>query len=983
MAQSGRRSSINVSYNYGGVPGTSAPEQFGSPSERQRYGWGDPSPLAGGQDLASQFRTQFQPNAGIFSPSFPLVPVEPELTRLWDYPVGYNYIYTPRSYEPVSFDELRALANTENLTRMAIETRKDQIERLDWEIRAINDEVTPLPAIERRIKEATQFWRHPDGDRPFGTWLREILEDMLVIDAPALELLKNRDGSLRGLDIVDGSTIKLLIDITGRRPVPPAPAFQQIIHGRPWRLFNTDELIYFPRNKRPGKIYGYCYDSETEILTRRGFVRFRDLTTGDVVATRNPQTKHFEWQRPTHIIDQPYSGPMYHLHSRSLDLLVTPQHRVLLDSMPAGANGGKKHTGRGVKAGEVFVTAEDLARGGHNPMNKIPMTSEWVGVEVAEKRFAMAPRVAKEVRWVNQFTSGISLKTGRAEKPLTISGDDYCALLGAYLAEGNLRSAGGIEINQRSESKGYGPYGALVARILGGPAQHNGKAFVLPRRGMTAHFESFGLAHEKFIPDEIKEAPQRQLRMFWDHFVLGDGCFETRPNRSGRGRAGEPGTRITTVSRRLADGLVEVAQKLGWHASVTHRRSAGQQIIVGNLCNVRDSYVINVRYSKAIGFKMAKTEYNGSIHCVTVPNGVVYVRRNGKPAWSSNSPVEQILITINIAIRRSLMQLNHFTEGNVPPGLLNIPDLNAQQVAALQQWMDDKLAGNFAERQRLQMVPYATKYQALKEAPLKDEFDEWLARVVMFAFSLPPDSFIKQRSRATSETARQTAQEEGLGPLMLWVKRLVDGVLQKRMGHPDLEFAWQELDETDPQIQATILTEYVKFGINTPNEARDTLGLDPVEGGDDAMLVLATGPVLIKHADDLSDNTANPPPPPAPMFGAGQTGPGGPAAGRGGATGAPPRSGGATATGTPRNTRRAAGGAQNGRGGARGAGNQNRGSQAARNGAQHAQKSGWSDDKALGSIRVQDGVARSVLERQLLRRERAARVEADLRKIPA
>jgi len=78
-----RRSAINVSYSYGGVPGTSAPPPFGTPAQRQQYGWGDPSTLAGGQDLASQFRTQFQPNAGIFSPSFPLVPVEPELTRLW------------------------------------------------------------------------------------------------------------------------------------------------------------------------------------------------------------------------------------------------------------------------------------------------------------------------------------------------------------------------------------------------------------------------------------------------------------------------------------------------------------------------------------------------------------------------------------------------------------------------------------------------------------------------------------------------------------------------------------------------------------------------------------------------------------------------------------------------------------------------------------------------------------------------------------
>src|SRR6516225_10935519 len=106
----GSRQSINVSYN-----------------------WGVPGKIEGNQDVVRQFKDVFQPDQGIFSPNFPLVPVESEYARLWDYPVGYNYIYTPRSYEPVTFAELRALAYSENLTRMAIETRKDQIERLEWE----------------------------------------------------------------------------------------------------------------------------------------------------------------------------------------------------------------------------------------------------------------------------------------------------------------------------------------------------------------------------------------------------------------------------------------------------------------------------------------------------------------------------------------------------------------------------------------------------------------------------------------------------------------------------------------------------------------------------------------------------------------------------------------------------------------------------------------------------------------------------------
>jgi len=44
-----------------------------------------------------------------------------------------------------------------------------------------------------------------------------------------------------------------------------------------------------------------------------------------------------------------------------------------------------------------------------------------------------------------------------------------------------------------------------------------------------------------------------------------------------------------------------------------------------------------------------------------------------------------------------------------------------------------------------------------------------------------------------------------------------------------------------------ILTNYVKDGIFTLNEARDVLGLDPVEGGDVPMFVTAQGPVQLRE----------------------------------------------------------------------------------------------------------------------------------------
>jgi hypothetical protein len=421
--------------------------------------------IAGAQDLAARFRAVWG-SGNLFSPGEPMVPPEPEKTRTWDFPVGWNYIYTPRSYESIGFAELRALAENHDITRLVIETRKDQIEQLSWSIRARAAD-SPRADAPRRIAALTEFWHHPDGEQPFATWLREALEDLLVIDAPAFEIRRNRGGDVIALDVVDGATIKVLIDDTGRRPKPPAPAYQQVIHGRPWRLLTADELLYAPRNRRPFKAYGM-------------------------------------------------------------------------------------------------------------------------------------------------------------------------------------------------------------------------------------------------------------------------------------------------------------------------------------------------------------------------------------------SPVEQIVMTVNIALRRQVMQLQHFTEGNVPVGLLSAPEgWTVEQVRRFQEGFDAKLAGNAAERTKLIWGPPGAKYQAFKEAPYKDDFDEWLARVVCFAFSISPNPFIRQVQRTTADTLQEAALKEGLEPLKQWVKRLADGVMQRRMGHADLEFVWDEEEALDPQGQSQILDRYVRAGIYSLNEARAAIGFDPVAGGDEPRIYLPSGPLPI------------------------------------------------------------------------------------------------------------------------------------------
>jgi len=102
------------------------------------------------------------------SPGEPPAPAYSEALRLWDFPVGINTVYEPRTEEPVSFTELRALADSHDITRLAIETRKDQLEKLDWTIKL---RLTHHADGETRARAAqlAEFWRRPDGTSPFAT----------------------------------------------------------------------------------------------------------------------------------------------------------------------------------------------------------------------------------------------------------------------------------------------------------------------------------------------------------------------------------------------------------------------------------------------------------------------------------------------------------------------------------------------------------------------------------------------------------------------------------------------------------------------------------------------------------------------------------------------------------------------------------------------------------------------------------------------
>ena len=236
------------------------------------------------------------PNSGSvpFAPGIPIVPgaINPPRTdgrpdpRRYEFQVAQNINITETRLVP--FATLRAAADGIDIIRRCVEVSKAKLTGIKWDFVLGEDASEKLTAeiggnhvraqqearerYTEDIDRARQFWEMPDRSNglSFTDWLNIALEDILVLDAWAVWPQKTVGDDLYALQILDGATIKPLIDDRGMRPQPPYSAYQQILFGFPRSEFSapneteeadgeftSDELSYMIRNRRTWTVYGF------------------------------------------------------------------------------------------------------------------------------------------------------------------------------------------------------------------------------------------------------------------------------------------------------------------------------------------------------------------------------------------------------------------------------------------------------------------------------------------------------------------------------------------------------------------------------------------------------------------------------------------------------------------------------------------------------------------------------------------------------
>ena len=395
--------------------------------------------------------------------------------------------------------------------------------------------------------------------------------------------------------------------------------------GHSWDIPSVAVFKECYRVLKPGRhvlCFAGCYDEHTEVLTRRGWVHFPDVKQDDWFASLDLGTHLVEWQQPSEVVRQPHPGPMYQYKTKKIDLLVTPNHSMVISTL-----GDDSRTFR-------LERADQHCRA-------IRMLKNSRGLlEHADPGHILLP--AEE-----QLTSHGHTKMLPA-RPIPL--DVWLPFFGLWLAEGSVSLIKHKPQNGHEHGSGYivqichfdienlREIGRLLSPWFNVRVYPNIGVLRINDQQLVSYLRPFGKAWEKFIPDWIKQLPAERLRVLWDWYMRGDG----HDHRVGY-----------TSSPRLRDDWQEVALYMGISADWVQRkprlrngRIKGREIIAR-----RPQYEVTFNHTQSQpmvydgSFKKpvrtmvpAKDWAGREVFCVELPrHHTLYVRRNGKAVWCGNT----------------------------------------------------------------------------------------------------------------------------------------------------------------------------------------------------------------------------------------------------------------------------------------------------------------------------------------------------------
>lgn len=353
-------------------------------------------------------------------------------------------------------------------------------------------------------------------------------------------------------------------------------------------------------------VHPFCYDDKVEVLTNKGWKFFKDLDKTELFLSINPETGEGEYVPAVAWINQYYEGDMVYRKSKCFDLANTPNH------VHVGRKHGQKH---------ISLVNESDIKDNFSFLSHIP---SWKGID----------------------TPFIVIDNKKYDTNL------FCEFLGYYLSEGSFTEWGDknrtiprrrVNISQKkseAKEKIIKCCRALFKNVIVTKERIEFNLNKENDKDLIHTIRSFGHAHEKYVPDFIKELSPKYIKIFLDAFLLGDGTvhrgvlydgYQCKPQRI-----------YSTSSVKLKDDLGELLLKVGKcpsfknrGKSIYHCKKQKKDYLTRydqwNVAELNSKY----RYGKVM--KKEIKPYKGFIYDVELEkNHTLVVRRNDNVCVSGN-----------------------------------------------------------------------------------------------------------------------------------------------------------------------------------------------------------------------------------------------------------------------------------------------------------------------------------------------------------
>jgi len=351
-----------------------------------------------------------------------------------------------------------------------------------------------------------------------------------------------------------------------------------------------------------------CYSSDTEILTDKGWKLFKDLDVNDKVAQVNPETLKISFTKPLAYIKYPFKGMMLNFKSKSVDLLVSPDHKMLFSTE------------------DIFYKSKNkswLSKKAYEIKNLSKIIIPQAGIMEAE-----------DIKYIeleeNYYTSNDGSVATKTKVKKKINADTFIKFLGIYLSKGFFSIKGAksylVKIIQHENSKFIYKIKEVLDEIPFNYSTYRRKngivEFHINSKLLTKYVEKFGTSADKYIPDFIFSVSQRQKKLFLEYFIKEDRYI----------KSDEKTYYFVSKSKKLIDGLQALYATIGISTTVYSHNCKGTtyyRLETSKDKKGQDKYYSMVR-------QVEDVPYNDYIYSVTVEEGYILVRRNNKIAISGN-----------------------------------------------------------------------------------------------------------------------------------------------------------------------------------------------------------------------------------------------------------------------------------------------------------------------------------------------------------